>query len=136
MRHFRDGLFIDKDLNKFELDALLVVILRKAPHGVLQQRLLLVLLKVVEGKLSHVRKAKTCGTGLREDELHRLVAQYVTPLSSFTMYVLHVDRLRVLTFTSRFVVRDSEQQRLRNHLKLLHGSDQSKLVKRKHLAVR
>ena len=66
-----DGLFIDKDLNKIELDALLVVNLHKAPHGVLQQRLLLVLLK---GAM--YARRRPAGTGLREDELHCHVAQF------------------------------------------------------------
>ena len=45
-------------LNRLELDAHLVVVTHKAPHEVQRRRLLHVLLKVMEGVLSHVRKVR------------------------------------------------------------------------------
>ena len=48
-------------LIRLELDAHLVVATHKAPHEVQRRRLLHVLLKVMEGVVSHVRKAKACG---------------------------------------------------------------------------
>ena len=47
-------------LNRLEHDSHLVVVTHKAPHEVQRQCLLHVLLKVMEGVLSHVRKVKAC----------------------------------------------------------------------------
>mmetsp|Transcript_8483 Transcript_8483/g.18602 ORF Transcript_8483/g.18602 Transcript_8483/m.18602 type:complete len:1091 (+) Transcript_8483:303-3575(+) len=65
------GLLVDGELIGLELDALLVVVTRKAPHDVLRRRLMHVLLEVVEGVLSHVRQAKASGLpdGARSGQL-------------------------------------------------------------------
>ena len=54
-------------LIRLQLDAHLVVVTHKAPHEVQRRRLLHVLLKVMEGVLSHVREAKACGLVAQHD---------------------------------------------------------------------
>ena len=73
MHHFSErGLFIDVELIELELDALLVVVTRKAPHDVLRRRLLHVLLKVIEGFLSHEHKVRACGLVAHHEVRHFL----------------------------------------------------------------
>ena len=59
--HRTDELLIDGEIIGHEHNALLVVVTRKAPREVQRRCLKHVQLKVMEGVLSHVRKAKACG---------------------------------------------------------------------------
>ena len=67
-------------LIRLELDAHLVVVTHKAPREVQRRRLLHVLLKVMEGVLSHVRKAKACGLVAQHEV--RLLLHRPAPLIS------------------------------------------------------